>query len=1439
MLTPIIRALAGAAAFAAILLPAAAGSAQPTSASPLAPPPNSVRKVVPAQGWHALVGATVHVSPERTLDKATLVWRDGRIVSVEEQAPAPAGATVHDGAGLHVYAGFIEPYLEIDVPRPDLGAPGSHWNPRVTPERSALDKGARAVDARLAESLREMGFTAAAISPRGGIFRGQGSVISLARPSGDPSVAPPRIYREAAYQAVSFETSFGGAASEAPSDQAADTARWSAYPDSQMGAIALIRQTLSDADWQKSARRAGTLVEPRNALDALVGDGDQPAPMLLFDVSDSLEALRAVKIAKEFSRPVALLGSGREYQRLEAIVADGAPIVLPLSYPREPNVSTIGHANATELEDLMHWEQAPTNARRLDAAARAAGPEGSTRISLTTGKGESRMGRSGRGARRAATSGAASASDSREQFAERLATAIKHGLPPERALAMLTTNPARLLGVDKHLGTIEPGKVANLVVADGPLFMHKPDAPRRGDPGYIRPARVVEVWIDGQRNEVRPRPEIDIAGTYTVTLDPPLPPEVKIEFAISDEDPPEFTIIKKTTDGAGHEDSVEIRIRDLDRTGPGQSRFTFSFDHEPFGEKGVFQNAGLIERTAEGGVTMQGSVVRTSGRRMSWTATRTGPPPPRKPSLSGAWPMVYDNAPDANKTGQAMLVFDRGNLATVQLVPGVRVGGGDAGEGRRGPNAARVEKFEYDGAAIGYEFDQSQVLMPDGPLSGVARVEARVDWSASPPRMQGVVMTPAGDRLAWTATRRDRNPFVGEWRVTQAGGVPREMDAADGLIIRIGTGAAGGAGGDAGRGGSRDRERTTVKLTFLRPNQPPLEIAGEEVERSIGKLFFTHDLSRLGMEGHSRDEITVTWGKDGPAGDVLVGLSRLPDGQVHPYQAKRTDESLKSEGREAAAIAAIPESLPAPFGPYGLREQPAADRAVITNVTIWTCKDGTSDTVIKDGAVVISDGKLQYVGPMAGLPRLAEGFETIDGSGKFVAPGIIDCHSHTGISRGVNEAGQAVTAEVRIGDVTDPNDVSWYRQLAGGVTSVNNLHGSANAVGGQSMVNKIRWGASRPDDMHFERPIGGGPEGGAMPGIKFALGENPKQSNWGDRNTTRYPQTRMGVEMLIRDRFTAAREYLRDIKAGKARRDLELEALGEILEGKRLVHCHSYRQDEILMLCRVAEEFGFRIGTFQHILEGYKVADELVKWSGGGSAFSDWWGYKWEVFDAIPSAGPIMAEQGVIVSYNSDSDEMARRLNIEAGKAAKYSGKHGGKPIPPHEAFKFVTLNPAKQLQMHARTGSLEPGKDADLALWSGIPTSPTSRCEMTWVDGRRLFSLEQDAKQRQWIASERQRLVQKVLAAGQRRGGSGGGAGDDSAEGPDAIVVDTGGDTDDADVQVDQARRSGRRLLLLDSVRQADDWRASQYMNLLLRGLDPRWMRAGDCGCGMTGGEQ
>ncbi|MDH3590426.1 MAG: amidohydrolase family protein [Planctomycetota bacterium] len=334
----------------------------------------------------------------------------------------------------------------------------------------------------------------------------------------------------------------------------------------------------------------------------------------------------------------------------------------------------------------------------------------------------------------------------------------------------------------------------------------------------------------------------------------------------------------------------------------------------------------------------------------------------------------------------------------------------------------------------------------------------------------------------------------------------------------------------------------------------------------------------------------------------------------------------------------------------------------------------------------------------------------------------------TGISKGVNDSGQAVTAEVRIGDVTNPDAISWYRQLASGVTTVNSLHGSANPIGGQNQVNKVRWGAIHPDHMHFE---------GAIAGIKFALGENVKQSNWGDDFVTRYPQTRMGVETLIRDRFLAARDYM---KRGEKPRDLELEALAEILRGERLIHCHSYRQDEILMLCRVAAEFDFKIGTFQHVLEGYKVADAIKENAIGGSAFSDWWAYKVEVQDAIPYNGALMHAVGVVVSFNSDSDSLVRSLNVEAAKAVKYGG------VPREEALKFVTLNPAKQLKVDDRVGSIEAGKHADLALWSGDPLSTYSRCVATWVDGEKLYSEQQDKEHRAFIHKERRRIIAKLL---------------------------------------------------------------------------------------------
>jgi N-acetylglucosamine-6-phosphate deacetylase len=325
-------------------------------------------------------------------------------------------------------------------------------------------------------------------------------------------------------------------------------------------------------------------------------------------------------------------------------------------------------------------------------------------------------------------------------------------------------------------------------------------------------------------------------------------------------------------------------------------------------------------------------------------------------------------------------------------------------------------------------------------------------------------------------------------------------------------------------------------------------------------------------------------------------------------------------------------------------------------------------------------------------------------------------------------------------DVIDSDAIAIYRELAGGVTMANPLHGSANPIGGQNVVIKLRWGAA-PEDLIEKR---------ATEGIKFALGENVKRSNWSNADT-RYPQTRMGVEQIIRDALRAARDYQREWETYNAsktlrttrippRRDLELEALVEVVEGKRLVHCHSYRQDEILAIIRIADDFGFTIGTFQHVLEGYKVAPEIAKHGAGASCFSDWWAYKFEVYDAIPYNGALMAEAGVVVSFNSDDDELARRLYAEAAKAVKYGG------LSEEEALKLVTINPAKQLGVDRYVGSLEPGKDGDFAIWSGHPLSTYSRCEQTWIDGRKYFDIAEDLVMRNRQVAERAQLIQKAL---------------------------------------------------------------------------------------------
>jgi imidazolonepropionase-like amidohydrolase len=403
----------------------------------------------------------------------------------------------------------------------------------------------------------------------------------------------------------------------------------------------------------------------------------------------------------------------------------------------------------------------------------------------------------------------------------------------------------------------------------------------------------------------------------------------------------------------------------------------------------------------------------------------------------------------------------------------------------------------------------------------------------------------------------------------------------------------------------------------------------------------------------------------------------------------------------------------------------------IRGATILTVTKGT----IPNGTIVLRDGKIAAVGAAVDVPA---GAEVVDATGKFVSPGIIDAHSHIAADS-INEGGTTVSSMTGIEDVLDPTDISIYRDLAGGLTTANVLHGSANPIGGKNSVIKLRWGKTRPEELLFE---------GAMPGIKFALGENPKDMRqFGQTGPRRYPVTRAGVEFVIRDAFTRAKAYQqswRDYEKKKAAgqdviapaRDLQLEPLVEILEGKRLVHAHCYRADEILMLLRLADELGFKIQTLQHVLEGYKVAKEIAAHGAGASTFSDWWGYKIEAEDAIPHNATIMVRKGVLVSINSDSAEHARRLNTEAAKSVKWGG------LSDDEAFALVTINPAKQLKIDNRVGSLEVGKDADVAVWSHHPLSSYAIVERTYIDGIAYYDRMAEERRLSELRKEKDTLV-------------------------------------------------------------------------------------------------
>ena len=467
----------------------------------------------------------------------------------------------------------------------------------------------------------------------------------------------------------------------------------------------------------------------------------------------------------------------------------------------------------------------------------------------------------------------------------------------------------------------------------------------------------------------------------------------------------------------------------------------------------------------------------------------------------------------------------------------------------------------------------------------------------------------------------------------------------------------------------------------------------------------------------------------------MNGLGYLADGTTFSWSAVRNNEPDTEPSSEAEDKSEDPPPLVFdryPAGAYGVGEFEQPDIILIQNATIWT---SGPDGILENSDLLIRRGKIDRIGRNLRAPR---GATIIDGAGKHITPGLIDCHSHTAMSRGVNEAGSASTVEVRVADIVNPADINLYRQLAGGLTTSNLLHGSANPMGGQNQVIKLRWGEDA-EGMLLKT---------ARPGVKFALGENVKQSNWGDDYTVRYPQTRMGVEQFMESSFQAAAEYERewaDFRSGaskkRPRKNLRLEATLEILNGDRDVHIHSYRQDEILMFARLARRLNFNVATFQHILEGYKVADAMVEINAGGSSFSDWWAYKFEVYDAIPYNGAMMHRAGVLTSFNSDNAELATRMNTEAAKAVKYGR------VSEEEALKFVTLNPAIQLGIDDRVGSLETGKDGDFVIWTDHPLSTFAAAEQTWIEGVKRFDKEEHLEKAEAAEAERNALIQKVLS--------------------------------------------------------------------------------------------
>ena len=955
---------------------------------------------------HALLGAKLHISPGKVIENGVLILKDGRVAASGPAATTavPKGARIWKLDGKTVYPGFIDLAGSIGLPANARSrgpaAPLLFDGPTPTPQRAedmkapgprALSSSNRSVRADFdaganlelkseeLKAARELGFTSVLSAPQAGVVRGQSALLNTADRADTKSlVVAARVAQHVANEA---ERGFGSGAQ---------------YPNSVMGAIALVRQSFLDAKWHRGALTAYAAnpsmerPEPNATLDALTAALSAKQPVI-YAAEGEQDFQRIGRIRDEFGLKVIAQGNGYEYRRRDHLKSLNMPVIVPLNFPAPPEVETPDQALDVQLEQLQHWEQAPSNLSLLAQSGIefAITPSGTTNPA--------------------------------REFWNNVRLAVRRGLGADRALAAMTVTPAKLIGVERQLGTLEPGRLANAVVASGDLFA---------------------------------------------------------------------------------DDNAEIDIAFVD---------------------------GLPHVTAAGEI----------------------------PDVRGVW--------NANGTTWDI----RGTKAR----PRMTIGGASCEAALRG-------------------------------------------------------------------------------------------------------------------------RQLVVKLPCA---------SGLDTTRVVAELI----------------------------DNTLKGSTQETGGLPQPWMATRVSRfDATSRAREVEPVPA--PALAYPAGSFGVAPPVKPTTLLVKNATIWT--SGAAGK-LTNADLLVKDGRISAVGK--GLS--ATGAIEIDATGKHLTPGLIDAHSHTAANGGINESTSSVTAEVRVADVIDATAISIYRQLAGGTTAANVMHGSANTIGGQTQTIKFRWGT---DDEGLKME-------GALPGIKFALGENVKQSN-SQTAGTRYPQTRMGVEQVIRDAFSAAKHYQKQWAVWRAspkgapepRRDLQLDALVELLDKKRAVHIHSYRADEILMFARLAKELGIPVATFQHVLEGYKVADAIRDIGAGGSTFSDWWAYKMEVQDAIPWNGAIMYNAGVLTTFNSDSDELARRLNTEAAKAVRY-GK-----VPETEALKFVTLNAAKQLGIDKQTGSLEPGKDADFVIWSTDPLSPLARAEQTWIDGRKYFDLKDDARMTGEAAKEKARLVAKALPA-------------------------------------------------------------------------------------------